>query len=92
MAHQNWIEKFGLPTHEEAATLRLCYGIGDTTADEWTVIARHIVPDHHLQSGYRAIHRDGFWRIVDGDGDEIRLVVFDKKANPCLGMKTARTL
>lgn len=77
VAHRSWIARFGLPTHIEADILRACYGVGDMTADEWSVIAGYIVP----KRPYRAVLREGFWRIVAGDGTEFPLPVFEDRSD-----------
>jgi hypothetical protein len=76
-AHRGWTARFGPPTHIEADMLRACYGIGDTTADEWAVIQDYIVP----KRPYRAACRDGFWRIVTNDGTEFALPVFEERSD-----------
>jgi hypothetical protein len=83
-AHQSWIKKFGVPTHEEAALLRRCYGIGVTTPDEWAVIAKHIIPE----SPFRAVHKDGFWRVIDNAGHEIPLGLIDEHGKQLPGYES----
>jgi hypothetical protein len=39
MARCRWIARFGLPAHDEDNLLRACYSIGDTSADEWAMLA-----------------------------------------------------
>lgn len=56
-AHRGWTARFGPPTHIEAGMLRACYGIGDTTADEWAVIQDYIVPKRPI--GRRAVMDSG---------------------------------
>jgi len=86
LAHRNFRVKLGLPTHAEANLLRRCYGIGETNAAEWAIIASIIAPaDPRPEAAYRAVNSDGFWRILDQDGAEIPLGVIDKDATPLPG-------
>jgi hypothetical protein len=73
MAHRNWIERFGLPTKEQADMLRVCYKIGNTTTEEWATIQSYIVPAHLRpeSSDYRVLLKDLFWSVYAATGDEI---------------------
>ena len=69
MAHWNWMARYGLPTHSEAGLLRACYGLGETTAAEWSVIEGFIRPKDGKPSEacYTVIGGDRIWIIVDAD-------------------------
>jgi hypothetical protein len=41
IAHANWVQRFGLPTHDDVALMRACYCQRTTTAAEWAIIAAH---------------------------------------------------
>ena len=82
MTHRGWIERFGLPSKDEADALRTCYRIGDTTADEWLLIQAHMCPigGKPPQASYTAILRGiDAWVIVDGDRDEVPITRTNRK-------------
>lgn len=41
IAHANWVRRFGLPTHDAIALMRVCYLLPTTTVEEWAIISAH---------------------------------------------------
>jgi hypothetical protein len=81
VVHRNWITRYGLPTHAEAGILRACYGLGETTAAEWSVIEGFIRPRDGKppEAFYTVIGGDRIWIVVDGKGAPIDHAPFDSR-------------
>ena len=82
MAHRNWIDRHGLPAKAVADTLRAIYGLGDTTADEWSLIQAHICPmdGKPPEASYTAILcGTDAWIIVDHDNNEVAITRTNRK-------------